>query len=190
MSVVVAVQKSGKIAIAADTMHLTGSRREHADNLARWSKLRRVGRSVLGGVGWSAYDNILDHYLRRRRARPSLKDEDAIFDFFLSLWRHMRSRYQLVNDQPDKDARSPFVDLDSQFIIANRSAIFAVNGELAVSRYTRYAAIGSGSHFAYGALHALYDSRRSAAQLATRAVGAAVHFDDSCGGTPELIELS
>lgn len=190
MSVVVAVCKNDKVAIAADTMHLTGSRREHADNLVRASKLRRIGRSVLGGVGWSVYDNIIDHYLRRNRNRPSLKDEDAIFDFFLKLWRHMREKYQLVNDQPDKDSRSPFADIDSQFIVASRTTIHAINSELAVSRYARFVVIGSGSHYAYGALHALYDSRRSAAQLATAAVRAAVHFDDSCGGVPEVISLS
>lgn len=190
MSIVVAVCKNDKVAIAADTMHLTGSRREYPDNLIHSSKLRRIGRSVLGGVGWSVYDNILDHYLRRQRNRPSLKNEDAIFDFFLKFWKHMRDKYQLVNDQPDKDARSPFVDIDSQFLIANRSGIFAVNGELAVSRYVRYVAVGSGSHYAYGALHAIYDSRRSAAQVASRAVQAASHFDDSCGGETELIELS
>ena len=47
---------------------------------------------------------------------------------------------------------------------------------------TRYFAIGSGAPFALGALHALYDGKLGAAELARKAVEAGIAFDNYCGG--------
>jgi len=189
MSIVVAVKKNGRVAIAADTMHTTGSRREHIDNLVAQSKLRRVGRAVLGGVGWSVYDNILDHYLAGYRRAPQLRNEQAIFSFFLKFWKSLREKYQVVNDQPDREDRSPFCDLDSEFIVAHARGIFLVSSDLTVMQFEKYVATGSGDKYAYGALHILYDSRKTAEQVARQAVEAAVHFDQSCGGSIEVLSL-
>lgn len=189
MSIVVAVKKGGKVVIAADTMHSTGSRREHPDNIVQRSKLRPVGRSVIGGVGWSVYDNILDHYLATRKQRPALTNERAIFDFFLKFWKSLRDKYQMVNDQPDREDRSPFCDLDSEFIVANARAVYHVSSDLSVMQFEKYLAVGSGDRYAYGALHALYDTRQSAEWLARKAADAAVHFDQSCGGELEVVSL-
>ncbi|MCB9850289.1 MAG: hypothetical protein H6817_06250 [Phycisphaerales bacterium] len=189
MSIVVAVKKNDRVAVAADTMHSSGSRREHPDNLIERSKLRRIGRSYIGGVGWSVYDNILDHYLAAHRGTPSLKDERAIFSFFLKFWKSLRDKYQVVNDQPDRDDRSPFCDLDSEFIIVNARKIYLISSDLTVMQFDKFVAIGSGDKYAYGALHALYDSRRPADQIARLATEAAVHYDQSCGGRIEVVEL-
>jgi ATP-dependent HslUV protease subunit HslV len=189
MSILVAVKKNDRVAIAADTMHSTGSRREHADNLVGRSKLRRVGRSVLGGVGWSVYDNILEHYLNRYKRPPSFRDERAVFTFFLKFWKTLKDKYQVVNDQPDRDDRTPFCDLDSEFIVASPRTIYQISSDLTVMQFDKYVAIGSGERYAYGALHALYDSRRSADQIARQATEAAVHYDQYCGGKVEVFKL-
>lgn len=189
MSIIAAVCKNDHIAVAADTMHSTGTRREHPDNLAGRSKLRRVGRNLIGGVGWSVYDNIFDHYLGKLSRPPRLNNERAIFEFFLKLWQTLRSKYQVVNDQPDRDDRSPFCDLDSEFIVVNRQGIFEVSSDLSVMRFERYLAIGSGDRYSYGALHTLYGSRRSAEQIAKQSVEAAVFFDQQCGGPVEVISV-
>jgi ATP-dependent protease HslVU (ClpYQ) peptidase subunit len=144
MSILVAVKKNDRVAIAADTMHSTGSRREHADNLVGRSKLRRVGRSVLGGVGWSVYDNILEHYLNRYKRPPSFRDERAVFTFFLKFWKTLKDKYQVVNDQPDRDDRTPFCDLDSEFIVASPRTIYQISSDLTVMQFDKYVAIGSG----------------------------------------------
>ncbi len=186
MSIVVAVKKNGNVAVAADTMHSSGTRREHPDNLIERSKLKKIGRSWLGGVGWSVYDNIIDHYLRSYKRAPALRNEQDIFVFFLKFWRVLRDKYQVVNDQPDRDDRSPFCDLDSEFIVVNPRGIFTVASDLTVMEFEKFVAIGSGDKYAYGALHALYDSRRSADAIARQAAEAAVHFDQSCGGTIDV----
>jgi ATP-dependent protease HslVU (ClpYQ) peptidase subunit len=189
VSIVVAVKKNGQVAVAADTMHSTGSRREHPDNIVQRSKLRRVGRALIGGVGWSVYDNILDHYLASRRRPPVLKDERTIFDFFLKFWKVLGDKYQLVNEQTDRDDRSPFCDLDSEFMVVNPRGIYHVSSDLSVMQFEKYVAIGSGDKYAYGTLHALYGSRQPALAVARAAAEAAVHFDQSCGGELELVEV-
>jgi ATP-dependent protease HslVU (ClpYQ) peptidase subunit len=186
MSIIVAVQKNDSIVVAADTMHSTGSHREHADNLIERSKLRKIGRSYIGGVGWSVYDNILDHYLRALKRTPTLRNEAAIFDFFLKFWKALRDRYQVVNDQPDREDHSPFASLDSEFLIVNANGIFEVASDLTVMRFDKYVAIGSGDKYAYGVLFAQYNGKFTAEQMARTAAEAAVHFDQSCGGSIDL----
>ncbi|MCH7814015.1 MAG: hypothetical protein IID40_08345 [Planctomycetes bacterium] len=187
MSIIVAVTKGKHTVVAADTICFCGGQREHPDNIIQ-SKIRRIGSSLVGASGWMLYDNLLDHYLHRRRA-PSLKDEHAIFDFFLRFWKALGDDYNLVNEQPRKDAEGPFGDLDANFLIANRSGVFGVDSNLTVVRFKKYYAIGSGAAYAFGALEVLYDTEPDAARIARRAVETAVHFDEGCGGEPELYEV-
>jgi ATP-dependent protease HslVU (ClpYQ) peptidase subunit len=182
MSIIVAVRKSGQTVVAADSMHFYGSRREHSDNLTDRPKVRRLGTSYIGSVGWSVYDNIMTHYFKALKRPPALRDEMSIFDCFLKMWRTLKQRYQVVNDQPQSNDDSPFADLDSEFMVANRHGIFQVDSDLSVTRFEKYLAIGSGYKYAYGALHTLYDTRRTAEQVAVQAVKTAIHFDNSCGG--------
>lgn len=189
MSIIVAVRKGDQIAVAADRMHSSGSRREHEENLVSSAKLRKVGSCCMGGVGWSVYDNILDHYLGSFKRAPSLLDQPKIFDFFLKFWKAIRKKYQVVNDQPDRDDRSPFADIDAEFMVGSPKGIFAVSRDLSVMEFAQYAAIGSGERYAYGALHALYNSRRTAEQIAKAAVEAAVHFEQTCGGSTDVVVI-
>ncbi|MCP4251218.1 MAG: hypothetical protein GY778_29630 [bacterium] len=187
MSIIVAVTKGRRTAVAADTICFCGGQREHPDNVIQ-SKIRRIGSSLVGASGWMLYDNLLDHYLHGRRA-PAFKDEHAIFDFFLRFWKALVDDYNLVNEQPRKDNDGPFGDLDANFLIANRYGVFGVDSNLTVMRFKKYYAIGSGSAYAFGALGVLYDTEADAARIARRAVETAIHFDESCGGEPELHEV-
>jgi ATP-dependent protease HslVU (ClpYQ) peptidase subunit len=189
MSIIVAVQKDGAITIAADTMHATGAHREHPDNVEARSKLRPLGRSFIGGVGWAVYDNILEHYIQSIRKPPLLRDPREVFDFFLKFWQVMRKRYQLVNDQPERDDHSPFANLDSEFLVVNDDGIYHVASDLSVMKFAKYVAIGAGDKYAYGALHALYDSKLTVEQIARSATAAAIHFDQTCGGDVEVFNL-
>ena len=151
MSIIVAVRKGDQIALAADRMHSSGSRQEHEENLVASAKLRKVGSCYMGGVGWSVYDNIFDHYLGTFKRAPSLASQDKVFEFFLKFWKAIRKKYQVVNDQPDRDDRSPFADIDAEFMIGSPKGIFAVSRDLSVMEFAQYAAIGSGEKYAYGA---------------------------------------
>lgn len=186
MSIVVAVTKNDRTVMASDSMGFYGSQRVPTDN-SKAIKVRRVGASLLAMTGWSVYDNIIEDTVARGGA-PPLGNTNEIFAFFMTLWRELHERYAFVNDQAaNKD--SPFGDLDASFLIANGGGIFKVASDTNVSHFSKYYAIGSGSDYALGALYALYDTELDAAELASRAVEAAINFDTYCGGEIEVYDV-
>ena len=187
MSIIVAVKKRGRIAVAADSLYLTGSHKDYSEDLVGRSKVRRIGTSLIGMTGWSVYQNIFDHYLAKQRA-PALKNEEAIFNFFLKFWQVLRQRYPFVKEQRE-GADSPFSDLDSTFLVVNRHGIFDVHGNMTVWKHKDYCAIGSGAPYSFGALNALFEQSNRPRELATRAVEAAIRFDDGCGGPIEVFDV-
>jgi ATP-dependent protease HslVU (ClpYQ) peptidase subunit len=180
VSIAVAVQKHGELVVAADTLTTFGNTKvPHQLHAAQ--KIRRAGGSWLATTGWGLYDNILQDHLARGKS-PRLETEPQIFDFFLKLWKALHRKYTLVNDQIEEKESGPFGNMDSTFLVANRRGIFYVAPDLSVTTVERYFAIGSGAPFALGALHALYDGKLGAAELARKAVEAAIDFDNYCGG--------
>ena len=72
-----------------------------------------------------------------------------MFAFFITFWRQLHKRYQFVNDQvADEDDPSPFADLDSSFLVANRTGIYYVSSNISVMAFKKYYAIGSGASYA------------------------------------------
>ena len=188
MSVAVAVQKGQTVAIAADTQENFGDRRvlrgDHSS-----SKIMKVGASYVAQTGWGLYENILGDVLAKGPT-PRFRNEREIFVFFNRFWKRMRKDYSFVNDQPMDDDKSPFADLDASFLIVNTSGIFHVTGQMSVTRFSRFDAIGSGGPYALGALHTLYDEKLSALEIARRGCAAAVHFDVSCGGELDVFTVA
>jgi ATP-dependent HslUV protease subunit HslV len=179
MSVIVAVRKGPEIAIAADSQDNFGDLRPPPENHEA-IKLRVIGDSVLGSSGWALYDDIFAHYLARRRV--SLPDRPAVFNFFVKFWKDLRKNYPFVNDQPGKESETPFANLDASFLVASPGGIFLVSSNMSVSEFRQYYAIGSGSDYAIGAVHALYGDLKDPEVIAHRAVQAAMAYDNSCGG--------
>ena len=180
MSNAVAVRKGGETIIAADTQENFGDRKVLPSN-HRPAKILRVGSSWMATTGWGLYENVLTDYMARVKP-PRFPNERAIFSFFIRFWKELHARYSFVNDQSHGDDDQPFADLDSSFLVVNRAGIFYVSGNMSVTRFEEYYAIGSGASYALGALHALYPEPRDAEELARRACGAAVTFDVYCGG--------
>jgi ATP-dependent protease HslVU (ClpYQ) peptidase subunit len=187
MSIVVAVAKKGKTVMAADTQSNFGTEVMPPDNLTT-TKVRRVGRSLLGRSGWGVYDNILGDLVERRET-PELDDTGRIFRFFTDLWKVLHERYAFVNDQ-SKRKDGPFGDLGGSFMVANANGIFYVAPNLGVTRFEKYYAIGAGADYSLGALHQLYDGEGDAEQIARAAAETAVAFSVRCGGEIEVLEAS
>jgi len=179
MSVIVAVRKGSQIVIAADSQDNFGDLRPPAENHEA-IKLRKIGDAVLGSSGWALYDDIFAHYLARRRVH--LRDRHEVFDFFVKFWKDLRKNYPFVNDQPGKESDTPFANLDASFLVASPGGIFLVSSNMSVSEFRQYYAIGSGSDYAIGAVHALYDEVKKPEVIAEKAVRAAMAYDNSCGG--------
>ncbi len=186
MSIVVAVQKGRRIVMASDSLSSCGSHKDLPDN-AVCTKIRRVGNALIGVTGWSLYENILNDLLASGRT-PRLTNKESIFKFCLRLWRVLHDKYSLVNDQ-STDKQTPFGDIDAQLLVANKHGIFSVASNLTVSEFKKYYAIGSGSDYAFGALHCLYDTERNPGKIAEKAVETGIQFDSYCGGKIDLFEI-
>jgi ATP-dependent protease HslVU (ClpYQ) peptidase subunit len=180
MSVIAAVRKGTRIAIAADTQDNFGDLRPPAANHEA-IKLREIGGAILGSSGWALYDDILEHYLKKRRS-SSLQHRAGIFAFFVQFWKDLRKQYPFVNDQPGKESETPFANLDASFLVASPGGIFLVSSNMSVSEFRQYYAIGSGGDYAIGSMHALYSDVEDPAAIAQRAVQAAMDYDACCGG--------
>lgn len=187
MTVAVAVAKNGRIVLAADSLVHFGGQRFLPDN-ARFDKIHRIGDSLLAWAGWSLYAELLTAHLASHPPPPVLSTEARVFDFFIQFWRTIRDDYTYLN-RPGPDPRSPFAELDSVFLLANRHGIFSVAGDMDVTQFRRYCAVGSGAKYALGALRILYDTLDDPAKIALRAVEVGIECDVHCGGHVNLAEV-
>jgi ATP-dependent HslUV protease, peptidase subunit HslV len=185
MTVVVAVRKDGRTVLAADSLVNFGGQRYPPEN-CETHKILRVGSSLFAWAGWSLYAEMLRAFLLEHPA-PKLSGEVEVFRFFVDFWRSSRENFAMIRDATNSN--SPFADLDSVFLIANRHGIFRVAANMDVTRFEQYAAVGSGAEYALGALRVLYDAELDAAQLARRAVEIGIDFNIYCGGTVDLQEV-
>lgn len=183
MTVALAVRKDGRTVLAADSLVTFGGQRYPADN-CRFRKLYRVGESVMAWAGWSLYNEMLDSYLARTPP-PTLHSEAEVFAFFIEFWRALRRDYNLISRDPDHS----FASLDSVFLLVNRAGIFRVQGDLDVTQFQQYTAIGSGAKYAIGALRILYEQLADPNAIAARAAHVAIDFDVYCGGEIDVIGL-
>lgn len=186
MSVICAVRKGDEIAMAADSLTLFGDDDVATPENASSRKMMQLGSSVIGGAGWGLYDDIFRDYLDQQQT-PDLGSEVLIFRFFLDLWKALHETYTFVNDQAaSKD--TPFGDLDSTFLIANANGLFKVSSDLCVTRFSQYCAIGSGSHYAYGAMHTLYDRpTETAISIARAGAETGIALNAHCGGAIDIL---
>jgi ATP-dependent protease HslVU (ClpYQ) peptidase subunit len=73
--------------------------------------------------------------------------------------------------------------------IMNRHGLFALYSLRAVDRFKRFAAVGSGSHYALGAMYAVYERDLSAPQIARIGVRAGIEFDHASLGPVTLRQV-
>lgn len=188
MTVAATVLKKKRLAIGADTLFSFGDTcMPDEDHNA--SKIFKINDTYVAGSGWGLYDNIFQDILSDKKNRNlKLHDEKSIFKFFNNLYFTAKEKYSYVNDQCNsKD--SPFADLDSRFLLANRKGMFYVSANMSVHKFERYFAIGAGCDYALGAIHVLYDSHFSAKEICQKAILAAIDMNVRCGGKPEIYEI-
>ncbi len=186
MSIALAVKKGKNLVIGADTQYNFGSNRAAKKNI-KGSKIRRIGSVLFTSTGWGLYDDILDDYLSRKKT-VRLNNKLAVFQFFKAFWQALHKNYPFVNDQCD-DEESPFADLDANFLIITKKSIFHISSNMSVTEFLEYHAIGSGCDFAIGAMHAVYNTKLSAEDIARKGLEAAIDHNVYCGGETELITI-
>ena len=113
-------------------------------------------------------------------------DDSVVFQFFKAFWQALHKTYPFVNDQCD-DEESPFGELDADFLITTKKSIFYVSSNMSVTEFLKFHAIGSGCEYALGAMHAIYNMKLSAEDIARKALEAAIEHNVYCGGEMELL---
>lgn len=183
MSTIVVAKKAGQAAIGADTLSQLGIDRlggtkESAAYVANHSKVLRVGDSYLAVVGQASWPLVLSSYFGSLTEPPRLESVPAIFEAARELHRALKEEYFL---NPNTEADDEFESSQLDCLIANRAGIFGLYALRSVSEYNKFYAFGNGYGFALGAMHAVYDSANSAAEVARAGLAAAAEFDYATG---------
>jgi ATP-dependent HslUV protease subunit HslV len=181
VSTVVVVKKNGVVAIAADTLTTCGTRKLSAVHNQQPGKIVRLGDTFLGLTGWAVSQQVLSHAYRDFREVPAMSTTSEIFDMFMALHVRLKDDYFL---NPGYFGSDPYESSHISVLIANSHGIFGVSAMRDVMEYQRFWASGSGSPYALGAMHALYDSAGAQA-IAEAGVAAGIEFDDGSGAPIE-----
>ena len=182
MSTVVAVKKNGFIAIAADTLSSMGSLKLSASYQKNAGKILQIGGSFVGLTGYAVHQQVLEHAFRSAGEPPAFSNVPEIFNLLLVLHQRLRQEYFL---NPRGDEHDPYESTQMNMLIANQYGIFGVGSLRTVTEYGRFWASGSGTEYALGAAHALYERPGDARNIAEAAVRAAIDFDSGSGAPVE-----
>jgi ATP-dependent HslUV protease subunit HslV len=183
MSTIVVVKKNGVSVIAGDTLTSQGCRRLTVDNNAKPGKILLLADSYVGVTGSSAHGLVLTHLFDSLEETPQLSTKQEIFDVFRRLHPRLKQEYFL---NPRDEERDPYESSQMDLLIANRHGIFGCYSLREVFEYDRFWATGSGSDYALGAMHAVYDRDLDAQQIAQIGVRAAIAFDEATGAPMTL----
>ena len=178
MSVIVAVRKGQRTVIAADTLITKGSTLLEVDNNLHAEKIFKHRQSYVGVTGWCATSDVFESLVSRHGDKLSFTNRKAIFESFRKMHSILKKEY-FIN--PEEDKEQPVESSQIDALIVNPNGLFELESYRAVHEYKKYWAIGSGSRYALGAIHALYDQVSSPLEIAKAGVEAACALNDGCG---------
>ncbi len=178
MTTVVVVQKDGKICIAADTLARYGYQLEPAENIRNSDKIVTVGDTFLAPTGPASAQLILRSYFADPENAADFSGVDAIFETMRQMHGTLKDEYFL---NPKEDEEQAFESTQMSCLVANSTGIYGVYSLRSVQEYLKFYSFGSGSEYALGALHALYEEPLDAEAIAVRAVEAASQLDSATG---------
>ena len=178
MSTITVVKKDGFVAIAADTLTKWGSGKDSAEYVVNHQKIFRLGDNFLGSTGSFSLKLALRHYFSDAEHEARLNSVMDIFATWVTLHEKLKDSYFLKPDEDEDDSvESTRIDV----LIANPHGIFGVGSRRDVQEFSRFYSYGVGSDYAMGAMFAVYNSERSALEIARLGVEAAAEFDDATG---------
>lgn len=165
--------------MAADTLTTTGSEKQSARYIEGGEKILKVGDAYLGFVGWTVNQIVIESAFQHGLELPEIRTELELFEFLRRLHQKLKDEYFLSPDSDDAYESTPMTVL-----LMNRHGIFGWFWNRTVERYRRFAAVGSGSSYALGAMYAAYDELdRPVEDIARLGVEAGAEFD-ACSGAP------
>jgi len=172
--------------MAADTLTTFGSRKQAARYVASHEKIIRVGHSYIGLVGWSVTQTVLQSAFANGSELPEFRDERELFEFSRTLHRKLKDEYFL---NATADRGDPYESSHLMMFVMNRYGLFALYSLRTVEQCERFAAMGSGSDYALGAMHSAYELDLPVEDIARIGVEAGIEFDCSSSGPITLKKM-
>ena len=176
MSTIVVARKGRMACIAADTLTTFGDIRLDHSLDKHHSKIQTFGKTHMGIVGSAAHTLVAERAFNDKEVKADFSTRDSTFDTLIRLHPILKERFFLNSKDADEDPYETS-QIDSVFI--NSNGIFAMFSLREVYEYTRFWAVGSGSYYALGAMHAVYDRYKSAKDIARAGAEAGATFDTS-----------
>lgn len=176
MSTIVVVKKNGKACIAADSLTTFGDLRMGSEYDVAYDKVQSYDDGFFGIVGSAAHALVMESVLADDKVEIDFSSRLGIFETFRSLHPVLKEHYFLNAKDEEED---PYEATHIDALICNPHGIFGVYSLREVSEYSKFWAIGSGSEFALGAMHALYNRLDSAEEIARAGVEAGAEFNNA-----------
>ena len=177
MTTLTVVKKGEAVAIAADGLTTFGDTRLARSYKGEHDKILDIAGSKIGICGSSAHHLVLLSAFSRLE-EVKLGSRMEVYESFRRLHPILKE-HAFLNTKEDED--DPYESSQITALIANSSGIYGVYSYREVFEFDRFWGAGSGRNFALGAMHALYDSALSAAEIAQAGVAAGIEFDTSSG---------
>ena len=176
MSTIVVARKNGKAAIAADSRFTACGTAIDPKYKTNYDKIHKFDDSYIGITGSSAHHSVFESIMEKHRSDLSFQSRKHIFESYLKIHKYLKEEFYVLTAEDDKD--QPYESSQITAVIANPHGIFEMYSYREVTEYNRFWSIGSGSSFALGALHAVYERLEDAEEIAQAGVAAAAEFDN------------
>ncbi|MCP4432401.1 MAG: MFS transporter [Gammaproteobacteria bacterium] len=179
MSTIVAVLKNGTACIAADSLTSFGDTKQAAEFVTDSDKIMQfqgnLSDNYMGIVGSAAHQLVMKSLVTNHADKIDFSDRLAIFNTLKTIHPILKEEYFLNSKEEDDDSyESSRVDA----LIMNTNGIFGLYSLREVDQYSRFWAVGSGSEFALGAMHAAYNQFENAEKIAEAGILAGATFDN------------
>jgi ATP-dependent protease HslVU (ClpYQ) peptidase subunit len=190
MTTVVVVKKKGEVVVACDTLVTFGDTKlsHRFESNSKVFKLNAVG-----GESYVATAGTVAHFPALRKALLALAPEDLklhskdeVYDTFLKLHPLLKEKFFLQTKEDDND---PYESMQFSVLVANSAGIFGLYSYREVFEFKEFWGIGSGRSFALGAMNAVYDKAKSAAEVATAGITAGAQFDKNSSLPMEMFTV-
>ena len=179
MSTIVAVLKNNVACIAADSLTSFGDTKQPANYVTDPDKIMcfsgLVSDTYMGIVGSAAHQLVMQNLIINHADKIDFSNRLTIFNTLKTIHPILKEEYFLNSKEEDDDSyESSRVDA----LIMNANGIFGLYSLREVDQYSRFWAVGSGSEFALGAMHAAYEHLDDAEQIARAGIEAGATFDN------------
>lgn len=169
MTVIVGLERDGKIYMGADGMATWGNKTV----IMTTPKIGKKGEFLLGGAGNLGSLQLLHYGFTMPPVMEKQEQIVYLINEFAPAFRKKLKECGFLEIDKSKETVS------NSFLIGFRGMLFSVSGDLSMVQHADgYASVGSGSEFALGVLHAYRNDKKiKPEELIKKALEAAAHHN-------------